>query len=183
VDEIDRIVVEETQETLDIDWITDRIALGGWAETPEKMAAVARAGITHIIDMTWEVDDRPLAEPHGIRVLMNSTDDDFQSKPPELFQKGIEFALAALSESRSKLLIHCVAGRHRGPMMTLAVLAAMGWDLEDAMRTIMSRRPIVDFAPVYLDSVRSYLKAQQSSNATHHRSPTDTGWTPTAEQR
>jgi protein-tyrosine phosphatase len=160
VDQVDRIVVDETEGILDMDWITDRIALGGWAETPEKMAAVARAGITHIIDMTWEVDDRPLAQPHGIEVLMNSTDDDFQSKAPELFAKGVRFAVAVLQQPNSKLLIHCVAGRHRGPMMTLAVLAALGWDLDDAMRTIVARRPIVDFAPVYVDSVRAYLNGQ-----------------------
>jgi len=158
VDQIDRIVVEETQEVLDMDWITDRIAVGGWAETPEKMAAVARSGITHIIDMTWEVDDRPLAEPFGIKVLVNATDDDFQSKPAALLQKGVAFAQAALQEPQSKLFIHCVAGRHRGPMMALAVFTALGWDLEDAMHLIAERRPIVDFAPVYVASVREYLR-------------------------
>jgi hypothetical protein len=163
VDQIDRILVDQTQDFLDMDWITDRIAVGGWAETPEKMAAVARRGITHIIDMTWEVDDRPLAQPHGIKVLMNSTDDDFQEKSPELLSKGVTFALAALDEPNSKLLIHCVAGRHRGPMMTLAVLVALGYEFEQAMRMIIARRPVVDFAPVYVDSVRAYFRHSQVS--------------------
>ncbi len=62
----------------------------------ENMAAVARTGVTHIIDMQIEFDDTPLAEPHAIEVLWNPTDDDFQSKPPELFQRGVDFALSAL---------------------------------------------------------------------------------------
>ena len=158
MDQVDRVVLEDIQEILDMDWITNRIALGGWAETPEKMAAVAKAGITHIIDMTWEVDDQPLAEPFGIKVLVNATDDDFQHKPAELLQKGVAFAKSALQEAQSKLFIHCVAGRHRGPMMALALFASMGWELDDAMRLIAERRPIVDFAPVYVDSVREYLR-------------------------
>lgn len=158
MDETDRAIVEERQEILDINWVTDRIAVGGWVETDEKMRAAAQAGITHIIDMTWECDDTPLAMPYGIKVLLNATDDDFQSKSPELLERGVEFALAALNEPASKLLIHCVAGRHRGPMMTLAVLCALGWDMEEAMRLISDRRPVADWAPVYVDSVRNYLR-------------------------
>src|SRR5713101_3577355 len=77
---------------IDITWITPRIALGGGIWTSGNMAEVARAGITDIIDMQIEFDDTPLAEDHGINVLWNATDDDFLPKPPELFQRGVDFA-------------------------------------------------------------------------------------------
>jgi hypothetical protein len=157
MDQIDRLLVEQTQGILDIDWVTDRIAVGGWVETDEKMRAAANCGITHIIDMTWECDDTPLAKPYGIEVLLNAVDDDFQSKPPEVLQKGVDFALAALQQAGSKLLIHCVAGRHRGPMMALAVFCSIGWSMDSAMRLLSERRPVVDWAPVYVESVRNYL--------------------------
>ncbi len=146
---------------MDMTWVTDRIAVGGGIWTEVKMAEVARAGITHIIDMQIEFDDTPLAEPLGITVLWNPTDDDFQLKSPELFQKGVDFALQALDESESKLFVHCAAGVHRAPMMTLAILCSLGWDLEDAMRVIETRRPVVDFADVYVKSVRKYLQQTQ----------------------
>jgi protein-tyrosine phosphatase len=146
---------------MDMTWVTDRIAVGGGIWTEVKMAEVARAGITHVIDMQVEFDDTPLAEPLGITVLWNPTDDDFQLKPPELFQKGVDFALQALDESESKLFVHCAAGVHRAPMMTLAILCSLGWDLEDAMRMIETRRPVVDFANVYVESVRKYLQQTQ----------------------
>ena len=66
---------------MDMTWVTGRIAVGGGIWSAENMAAVARAGITHIIDMQIEFDDTPLAEPHGIEVLWNPADDDFQPKP------------------------------------------------------------------------------------------------------
>ncbi|HZQ24695.1 MAG TPA: dual specificity protein phosphatase [Terriglobales bacterium] len=144
-------------------WITDRIALGGGIWNERNMEEVARAGVTHIIDMQIEFNDTPLAEPHGIEVLWNAIDDDFQPKPPEVFRRGVEFALAALEEPGSKLYIHCAAGVHRAAMMTLALLCAMGWDLQQAMDMIEGRRPVVDFADVYVRSVErfvtEYLKA------------------------
>jgi hypothetical protein len=44
-------------------------------------------------------------------------------------------------------------------MMALAVLCSMGWELEDAMQLIEGRRPVADFADVYVDSVREFLEA------------------------
>ena len=145
---------------MDMTWITPRVALGGGIWNTENMAAVARAGVTHIIDMQIEFDDTPLAEPHGIEVLWNPTDDDFRSKPPELLQRGVEFALAALGNEDARLFIHCAAGVHRAAMMTLAVLCSDGWELQSAMQTISSRRPVVDFADVYVDSVERFLQQQ-----------------------
>ena len=107
---------------MDMTWVTGRIAVGGGIWNEINMAEVKRAGVTHIIDMQIEFDDTPLAEPHGIRVLWNPIDDDFQPKPAEVFERGVEFALEALDEEGSKLFIHCAAGVHRAPMMALAVL-------------------------------------------------------------
>jgi protein-tyrosine phosphatase len=147
---------------MDMTWVTDRIAVGGgiWNET--NMAELARMGITHVIDMQIEFDDTGLAEPHGIQVLWNPTDDDFTPKPPALLERGVEFAREAMDDPGAKLYIHCAAGVHRAPMMTLAVLGASGWDLNEAMNLIEARRPVVDFADVYVDSVKRYLGDQFS---------------------
>src|SRR5579863_3501788 len=69
---------------MDISWVTERIAVGGGIWNADNMARVAEAGITHIIDMQIEFDDTPLAEGHGVAVLWNPTDDDFEMKPAEL---------------------------------------------------------------------------------------------------
>lgn len=145
---------------MDMTWITSRIALGGGIWNPENMAAVARAGITHIIDMQIEFDDTPLAAPYAIEVLWNPTDDDFQSKPPELLQRGVDFAAGALEDEGARVFVHCAAGVHRAAMMTLAILCSDGWDMQEAMQTILARRPVVDFADVYVESVEKFLQEQ-----------------------
>jgi len=152
---------------MDMTWVTDRIAVGGGIWTDDKMIEVVRAGVTHIIDMQIEWDDTRLAKPYGVKVLWNPTDDDFKPKPARLFQRGVDFAVEALDDSDSKLFIHCAAGVHRAPMMTLAVLRAIGFSLDDAMDMIQARRHVVDFADVYVQSVedfmRTYEPAERSS--------------------
>jgi hypothetical protein len=167
---------------MDMTWVTDRIAVGGGIWTGDKMAQVAGAGITHIIDMQIEFDDTALAEPHGVQVLWNPTDDDFQLKGPEVFQRAVAFALHALNgeagstepaaagrdgveSNGNRLFIHCAAGVHRAPMMTLAILRVLGYPLMEAMDLIESRRPVVDFAAVYVRSVESFVRAYESAAA------------------
>jgi protein tyrosine phosphatase (PTP) superfamily phosphohydrolase (DUF442 family) len=146
---------------MDITWVTDRIAVGGGIWNADNMATVSRSGITHIIDMQIEFDDTALAQPHGISVCWNPIDDDFEPKPAEVFERGVEFALAALEEEKAKLFVHCAAGVHRAPMMTLALLGVMGWEVEDAMDLIEGRRPAADFAEVYVRSVERFLKGRR----------------------
>jgi protein-tyrosine phosphatase len=155
-----RRVANSGTRKMDMTWITARIALGGGIWNPENMAVVARAGVTHIIDMQIEFDDTPLAEAHAIDVLWNPTDDDFEPKPAELFQRGVDFAFDALRDENARLFVHCAAGVHRAAMMTLAILCAQGWDMQEAMRTIVARRPVVDFADVYVGSVEKFLQQQ-----------------------
>jgi protein-tyrosine phosphatase len=118
-----------------------------------------------VLNMQIEFDDTALAEPYGIRVLWNPTDDDFLMKPPALLRRGVNFALDALRDPQARLYIHCAAGVHRAPMMTLAVLCAMGWEIEGAMVLIETRRPVVDFADVYVESVRQFLETRIESES------------------
>jgi protein-tyrosine phosphatase len=150
---------------MDMTWITDRIAVGGGIWNDENMAEVVRRGVTHIIDMQIEFDDRPLAEKYAVKVLFNPTDDDFLPKPPKLFQSGVEFALEALEDPRAKVYIHCAAGVHRAPMMTLALLRVMGWTLKNAVEVMMERRYVIDFADVYVESVEEFIKVYEAANA------------------
>jgi protein-tyrosine phosphatase len=148
---------------MDMTWVTERVAVGGGIWNDANMSEAVRAGVTHIIDMQIEFDDTRLAEPYGVTVLWNPTDDDFRPKPAELLQRGVEFALGALDEAESRIFIHCAAGVHRAPMMTLAVLRAMGFGLPDAMEMIQRRRPAADFAEVYVESVEEFMRSYKGA--------------------
>jgi protein-tyrosine phosphatase len=151
---------------MDMSWITSRIAVGGGIWTDDQMGELVKQGITHVINMQIEFDDTEIAAPYGVNVLWNPTDDDFQPKPPEVFQKGVEFAIAALDEPESKLYVHCAAGVHRAPMMALAVLRALGHSLEEATELLESRRHVVDLADVYVGSVERFIHSYQQTTRT-----------------
>jgi len=145
---------------MDMTWVTDRIAVGGGIWHERNMMDVVAAGITHIIDMQIEFNDNQLGpEEYGIKVLWNPTDDDFLAKPPKLFQAGMDFVQAAFKErADAKVFIHCAAGVHRAPMMALAVLCSIKqMSVDDARELIEDKRPVADFADVYVESVRAFL--------------------------
>jgi protein-tyrosine phosphatase len=143
---------------MDMTWVTDRIAVGGGIWVVERMAEVAAAGVTHVIDMQLEFDDTALGKRVGVEVLWNPVDDDFQPKAPAVFERGVRFAMDALEDPQAKLFVHCAAGIHRAPMMALAVLCATGYSLEQAKQLIQTKRYVVDFAEVYVRSVENFLK-------------------------
>jgi protein tyrosine phosphatase (PTP) superfamily phosphohydrolase (DUF442 family) len=145
-------------QRMDLTWVTDRIAVGGGIWTEGKMHDIVRSGVTHIINMQIEFDDRPLAEAYEVEILWNPVDDDFQPKSASVLQRGVDFALGALEDRKARVFIHCAAGVHRAPMMTLAILRSMGWNLDEAMQMIQSRRPVVDFAEVYVRSVEDFMR-------------------------
>ncbi len=142
----------------DLTWVTDEIAVGGGIWDEAGMIAVAREGVTHILNMQAEFDDTRLANLYLVDALWNPTEDDYEPKPPALLRKGVEYALKALGGGSAKLLIHCAAGVHRAPMMTLAVMCAQGWDVDEAMETIERLRPEAEFVDVYVESVRGFLR-------------------------
>jgi len=61
------------------------------------MKELVLKGVTHIIDMQRELDDRPLAEMHDVDVIYKPTDPHFQIMPPDLFQRLLEFGPEALN--------------------------------------------------------------------------------------
>ncbi len=157
-----RTKAERSYRTMDITWLDEeeRIGVGGGIWNSANMEKVAKLGITHIIDMQIEFNDNQLGpEEYGIKVLWNPTDDDFLAKPPKLFQAGMDFVQAAFKErADAKVFIHCAAGVHRAPMMALAVLCSIKqMSVDDARELIEDKRPVADFADVYVESVRAFL--------------------------
>jgi len=43
-------------------------------------------------------------------------------------------------------------------------LRVLGWSLKDARRLVEARRPVVDLADVYVESVEDFIKEYATSN-------------------
>ncbi|MBI2820534.1 MAG: hypothetical protein HYX73_11190, partial [Acidobacteria bacterium] len=66
---------------VDYQFVTERLAIGGSIGTGENMRELARAGITHVVNMQKEFDDSLLTDGSGIEILWNGCEDDFLPKP------------------------------------------------------------------------------------------------------
>lgn len=123
------------------------------------MRRLAHLGFTHIVNLQEEFDETELARDAGLDILWNPTGDDFQPKPDAFFDLSIRFALQALADPAHRVYVHCAAGIHRGPLTLVAILWAMGFDLDTAVAMVSARRPVADFPPVYLDSLRRFTES------------------------
>ena len=148
---------------VDYQFVTDRLAVGGYIGTAENMRELARAGITHVVNMQKEFDDSPLTDGSGIEVLWNGCEDDFLPKPAELFWKGVRFTLEALANPAARVYFHCAAGVHRSPIMLLAVLRVLGYERREAINMISDARPQANFPPIYLMSVQDFYLEYSAS--------------------
>ena len=144
-----------------IDFVTDRVAIGGDLDTDNPQRALAQlesiraAGITHIIDCRLEWTDEGFVAQHApeLDYLHNPTDDDGRSRPDEFFERGVDFAASALADPAHKVLAHCHMGINRGPSLGFAILVATGTPAPEAMSRIRTARPIAvtSYAPDALD--------------------------------
>ncbi len=147
---------------LDYNWVNERLAVGGEVNGREEMDALRKEGVTHIINL--QAESPPLAGSEGtdgIDVLWLPIYDDFLPKPPDVFKRGVEFTLDALSRPGTKVLVHCAAGIHRGPMMIYAILRALGLSGTQAQEIIKKARPQADFPQVYVESVEDFILGTQ----------------------
>jgi dual specificity phosphatase 3 len=130
----------------DFNFVTGRLATGAALNGPQDVAQLVQAGITHVIDCRGEFDDAPLFIDGNMSYLWLPTNDDGQPKPPDWFDKGIQFALDALTHHKTVVLAHCAAGVNRGPSMLCAILMALGFTQSDSIALIRARRPQANIA-------------------------------------
>jgi dual specificity phosphatase 3 len=131
---------------VDLSWVNARLAVGAAIAATDVEALVAQ-GISHIVDCQAETDDTKIFIAHpAVNVLWDGVPDDGQPKPPDWFDRGIQFTLDALAKPRTKIYLHCAAGINRGPSMCAGVLMALGWASDEAASMIRAVRPQVGLA-------------------------------------
>ena len=161
-----------------IDFVTTRVATGGDLPADEAgaladLADLTAAGITHVIDNRLEWNDEAFVAFHApaVHYLHNGVDDAGQRMPDSWFDRGVAFALAALTDPKARVLAHCHMGINRGPSMTYAILLALGTDPVEAIDAIRRARPIaaVGYAEDALDWWHRRSGASDTDRRRNHR--------------
>ena len=128
---------------------------------------LARAGITHIVNMRSEFDDAT----HGLtpqdaadRYCHLPTADDRAPAPAHLAQ-GAAFIREAIGGG-GKVYIHCSAGVGRAPTMAAAYLMEQGCDMDAALELIRRARPFINLTPPQIQALRRIADERAAAGPT-----------------
>jgi protein-tyrosine phosphatase len=133
----------------DVTRITGWLSVGGLIEDDEEAAWLRDNGVTHVINVAAELDDALLCATHDFGYYHVRWPDDGAAKPTHDFLEALAWladAEAALAEQRRRLhvLLHCVAGAYRSPLLATFLLAAReGLSARAAYALLRERRPTV----------------------------------------
>lgn len=125
-------------DQLNMDWVTDNLAVGGRVH-PADVAALARVGVTHIIDTRSEYcDDAELLASEHIQLLYLPTRDTFPLTVEQLAQ-GAQWAAERIQQG-GRVLIHCEHGVGRSVLLTCCVLVYSGISAHEALQLVQQKR-------------------------------------------
>ncbi len=125
-------------DKLNMSWVTPNLAVGGRIR-PEDIAAVGRAGITHVIDTRAEHkdDEQALAKEH-IQLFHLPTRDTYPLSVEQMME-GARWANKVIQEG-GRVLIHCEHGVGRSVQLTCATLIYDGMHAQDAVQLVQQKR-------------------------------------------
>jgi protein-tyrosine phosphatase len=125
-------------DRLNMTWITNHLAVGGRIH-PEDIRALARAGVTHVVDTRSEhVDDAAALANEKIELLSVPTADT-QPLTVEQMIQGARWVTEHM-EQGGRVLIHCEHGVGRSVQLTCAVLMCNGMHARDALQLVQEKR-------------------------------------------
>ncbi len=135
---IARVMHIPLPDRLNMSWITDQLAVGGRIR-PEDIKAVARAGITYVVDTRAEYrDDAQAFAKEHIELLYLPTADS-QSLTVEQMLEGAKWVNQRIQKG-GRVLIHCEHGVGRSALLACAVLVYDGMHAYDALHLVQQKR-------------------------------------------
>lgn len=125
-------------DRLNMSWVTDSLAVGGRVHR-EDIKALARTGITHVVDTRSEYcDDAQLMAQEHIE-LLHLPVPDTRPFTIEQMMEGATWVHERIAQG-GKVLIHCEHGVGRSVLLTCAVLVYDGMHARDALELAQEKR-------------------------------------------
>jgi protein-tyrosine phosphatase len=150
--------------TLDIDWLTEHLAIGGAFSTADAQRLVREHDITRVVDLRAEECDEELElRRHGIRLLHLPTPDRMAVAGRDL-ARGVAWVAKALAEKR-RVLVHCQHGIGRSALLAACVLVASGMPPVEALLLAKNAREIVSPSPEQLQAFIAFVRRRRHRTA------------------
>lgn len=123
--------------------ITDDLFIGT-TPTSYDYDQLRKEGIGLVINMRLERRPYPDLFPTPLQFLWLPTIDwPLFPIPQWMLRHGAHLAIETIKSGKG-VLAHCAGGRHRSVAMAAVILIAQGYEAQDAMQLIASKRPTAD---------------------------------------
>jgi protein-tyrosine phosphatase len=96
-----------------------------------------------VLSMIGVTPPPELAQPPFTLLRLPVFDNPLLPIPLSALRRGVEAALPVM-DAGGRVLVYCRAGRHRSVAMAACILIARGMTADEAMDTIVARRPYAD---------------------------------------
>lgn len=142
----------------DFVWVVPGLAVGG-QPTRQQMSRLRLHGIGALLSVRAEDDpeDSPdVAARRGLRYQRVVVADGV-----DIPQEALDEIVALAERWRRDglgVLVHCQAGRRRGPIAAAAILIEEGWSCGDALRQVKAARRQTAPTPPQLHSLRRFAR-------------------------
>jgi predicted protein tyrosine phosphatase len=140
--------------------VTPQIHLGGQYRR-RGWPALASRGITAVIDMRAEFDDREAGIAPSHYLYLPTIDDTAPTL--EQLQAGVAFIEAELARGGG-VYVHCGAGVGRAATMVAAYLIHAGMSLDEAWARIREVRPFVRPMPLQVAQLERFASQEQAEH-------------------
>lgn len=139
----------------------------GSAEPARDLYLMIRLGITHILNVTTEIDN---FHPESFVYMRVPIEDKEDSDAGAHFPAAIDFIHRAYT-GKGRIYIHCTAGVSRAPTFAMAyVISKRECALVDCYRYILARRPITNINSHFLFQLAELeLSLGKGSSVLYHK--------------
>ena len=125
-------------DQLNMSWVTEQLAVGGRVHLGD-IPALARTGITHVIDTRSEYCDNAEAMAREQIQLLYLPTKDTHPLTVEQLKEGAKWAYEHMQQG-GRVLIHCEHGVGRSVLLTCAVLVYAGVSSHEALQLTQQKR-------------------------------------------
>lgn len=144
----------------DFVWVTPGLAVGG-QPTRQQMFRLPSHGVHALLSVRAEDDpeDSPTVAKHDGLRYQRVVVKDGVAIPQEALEEIVRLAGQWRREGYG-VLVHCQAGRRRGPIAVAAILVDEGWSVTDALKQVAAARPQTAPTPAQLTSLKRFARTR-----------------------
>lgn len=151
--------------------VFDHLVVGAYPLDEDDVAALARAGVKRVLNLTQDVEYRPGERRSVERALAAAGIEerrlrlpDYGGLPPDTLEAAVG-KVASWLDRDERTYLHCRAGWQRSAAVAAGVVALrLGLDIDDALDYVQRRKPSADPLPHQREDLRRWWQARRDGS-------------------